>query len=135
MASLGAAASSLGAASLLSICINARYHISRSLSASILFPYIIEDAARFKTDRLVKLAQLLRIPALSTKPEDIVAAFSENIRQRLAKANLPARLKDLSVTIEQLALAAEDAGRLDIINNLPRSMTTDDLFGLIKLAY
>jgi len=34
-----------------------------------------------------------------------------------------------------LALAAEDAGKLDFINSLPRSMTSDDLFSLIKLAF
>ena len=53
----------------------------------------------------------------------------------MAKANLPTRLKDLSVSIEQLALAAEDAGKLEYANFLPRSMTSDDFFELIKAAY
>ena len=61
--------------------------------------------------------------------------FAENIRQRLAKANLPVRLKELSLSIEQLALAAEDAGQLDLVNTLQRSMSADDLFELIKQAY
>jgi alcohol dehydrogenase class IV len=146
MASLGSASSSLGAASLLALCINARYKISRSLVTSILLPYIIEDCAKFKTDRLAKLAQLLRIDpsaavtadtanAAAPTQEQLVEALAENMRQRLAKANLPARLKDLSVSIEQLALAAEEAGHLDLMNTLPRSMTSDDLFDLIKLAY
>ena len=50
-------------------------------------------------------------------------------------ANLPARLKDMSVTIEQLSLAAEDAGQLELINYLPRSTNADDLFDLIKQAF
>ena len=36
---------------------------------------------------------------------------------------------------EQLALAAEDAGQLDFISGLPRSMNADDLFDLIKQSY
>lgn len=135
MASLGGASSSFGVGTLLSLTINARFKISRSLVAAILFPYIIEDAGKFKGDRIAKLARIMRIVPEDTKGEDAVQAFAENIRQRIAKANLPARLKDLSVSIEDLALAAEDAGQLDIINSLPRSMTTDDLFDLIKLAY
>lgn len=134
MASLGSSCSSIGTASLLSMCINSRYKISRALVSSILFPYIIEDAANFKTDRVVKLAKLFQISSTDSSDE-IVSSFSDNIRQRLAKANLPTRLKDLSISIEQLALAAEDAGNLDLITSLPRSMTTDDLFDLIKLAY
>ncbi len=135
MASLASATSSIGVASLLALCINARYKTNRSLAAAILFPYIIEDCAQFKSDRVAKLTHLLNTAAENASPEECAKAFADNIRQRLAKANLPARLKDLNISIEQLALAAEDAGKLDYINSLPRSMTSDDLFSLIKLAY
>ena len=74
------------------------------------------------------------VPAEVTR-EDAVQAFADNIRQRLVQANLPVRLKDLSLSVEQLALIAEDASNLDIMNQLPRSMTADDLFDLLKLAY
>lgn len=135
LASLAAAVSSVGTSSLLSMTINARYKISRSLVTTILFPYMIEDAANYKAARLAKLAKIL-FPELKEKSDDdAIHSFAENVRQSIAKANLPARLKDLSVSLEQLALAAEDAGQLDIVNSLPKSMTSDDLFALIKLAY
>lgn len=135
LASLAAAVSSIGTSSLLSMTINARYKISRSLVTTILFPYMIEDAANYKAARLAKLAKIL-FPELKEKSDDdAIHSFAEDIRQAIAKANLPARLKDLSVSLEQLALAAEDAGQLDLVNSLPKSMTSDDLFALIKLAY
>ena len=135
MASLSAATSSIGIASLLSMCINARYKISRSLVTTILFPYMIEECAKFKADRIAILARKMNIATAEQSNEDAAHAFAENIRQRIAKANLPARLKDLSISLEQLALAAEDAGQLDIINSLPRSMNSDDLFAMIKTAF
>jgi len=135
MSSLGAASSSPGVGTLLALCINARFKISRSLITSILFPYIIEDTGRFKTDRIEKLAHIMHAVPDDMKGEEAVTGFAENIRQRLAKANLPARLKDLSISIEQLALAAEDAGQLELMTSLPRSMTADDLFDFIKTAY
>lgn len=135
LASLAAAVSSVGTSSLLSMTINARYKISRSLVTTILFPYMIEDAANYKAARLAKISKIL-FPELKEKSnDDAIHSFAENVRQSIAKANLPARLKDLSVSLEQLALAAEDAGQLDIVNSLPKSMTSDDLFALIKLAY
>lgn len=124
-----------GAASLLALAINARYKISHSIVASILFPYIIEDAAKYKSEKLAKVARILRIATEATTDEAAVASLAENIRNRLAMANLPTRLKDLSVSIEQLALCAEDVGNLELINSMPRSMTADDLFDLIKQAY
>lgn len=131
MASLATATSSLGVAGLLALCINARFKISRSLVTAILLPYVIEDYAKFKTEKVENIARAFHID----ESENIASAFAENMRQRLAKANLPSRLKELSISIEQLSLAAEDAGKLELINSLPRSMTSDDLFELIKLAY
>lgn len=136
---LGAAISSVGAASLLSLCINTRYHISRSLSTAILFPYIIEDTARFKQERVEKLAQLLQIKPDTAAGENaadaLIIAFEESIRQRIAKANLPARLKELSLSLERLAVTAGDAADLDLMAQLPRSMTADELFEFIKRAW
>lgn len=135
MASLGAASSAFGAASLLSLCINARFNISRSLSTNILFPYLLEDAAMCKAERLAKLSRIVRAAPAEASTEEAAAAFTEYVRQHLAKANLPTRLKDLGVTIEQLSLAIEDAGGLDFMNSLARSMTSDDLFTFIKQAF
>ena len=96
---------------------------------------MIEECAKFKADRIASLAKKMHIATDEQSNEEAAHAFAENIRQKIAKANLPARLKELSISLEQLALAAEDAGTLDIVNNLPRSMNSDDLFGLIKTAY
>ena len=136
LAGIASSASSFGPAGLLAMAINARFKISRSLVASILFPYVIEDCAKFKTDRVSEFAGFFGIEgAEGADSQGKAQTFADNIRQRMAKANLPTRLKDLSVSIEQLALAAEDAGKLEYANYLPRSMTSDDLFELIKAAY
>lgn len=135
MASIAAASSSIGVGTLLSMTMNARYKISKPLAASIMLPYVIEDALKFKVERLDKLAHFMRVVDDEVHDEDAAQAFAENIRQRLAQENMPARLKDLQLSMEQLALCAEDAGDTEIVNKLPRSMTKDDLFEVIKGAY
>lgn len=135
MASLAVSASSAGIASLLALAINARFKISRSLVASILFPYMIEEVAKFKADKIEKISRIFGAADENLSRNDAVQNFAESIRQKLAKANLPVRLKELNLTMEQLAVSAEDAGQLDIMTMLPRSMTTDELFELMKQAY
>jgi len=135
MASLAVATSCLGPASLLGLAIHSRYNISHSLIACILFPYMIEDIAKYKADKIASVAKILNIVDDSVSPEEAAAALASSIRHKIAQANLPSRLKDLSLSMEQLSLAAEDAGQLDLINGMARSMTADDLFELIKLAY
>ena len=133
--SLGAAASSVGVGSLLSLSIYSRYHKSKSLISSILLPVQLEDVSKFKLAKVEKLAHFLRTCPEETTGEDAAKQLTEYVRQRIAKAALPTRLKDLNLTIEQLSLPVEDIRAVNLINNLPRSMTTDDLFDFVKLAY
>ncbi|MCQ2575635.1 MAG: iron-containing alcohol dehydrogenase [Treponema sp.] len=135
MISIATASSSLGLSSLLAMGINSRYRLNKSLVSSILLSYSVEDAAQFKSARIEKCAHVMRIVPAEVKGPDAVKAFVDAIRQKIAMENLPARLKDLQLTIEQLSLAVEDVGQIDIVNKLPRSMTTDDIFDFIKLAY
>lgn len=135
MASLAAAISAPGLCSILAMALNVRYEISSSLGVAILFPYFIEDAASYKLSRIEKLARLFRVADENVSGIEAASAFAENIRMRLGKMNLPARLKDLGIEIEQLSLAVEDAGQLPLMSSLSRSMTSDDLFAFLKTAY
>ena len=135
MISLATASASLGLSSLISMGIYARYHKSKSLVSSILLPYALEDAANYKASRLDKIAHLLRTCPDDINGDEAVKSLIEYVRQKIAKYNLPTRLKDLNLTVENLSLAIEDVGSVDIVNELPRSMTTDDLFSFIKIAF
>jgi alcohol dehydrogenase len=135
MASLAAGCSSMGSASLIASAVHGRYKVSRALTTSILFPYMLEDAAKYKTTKIAQLARIFKVSTETSDDNAAVANFAENIRNRIALANLPARLKELSLTIDQLALAAEDAAQLEYVNSMPRAMTADDFFDIIKQAY
>ncbi len=135
MISLAASSSSLGMGTLLSLSVYSRYHKSKSLVSSILLPYAIEDATQFKVSKLEKLAHIIRACPKDITGDEAAKSLVEYARQKMALANLPTRLKDLNITIEQLSLAIEDISNVDLINNLPRSMTTDDLFSFVKLSY
>lgn len=135
IASLAVGASAIGTAGLLALCVNSRFKIPRAIITSILLPYIVADAANFKLDRVAKLARIFGVANENDDDAQAASILAETIRQKIAKANLPARLKDLNLQIEQLALAVEDASSLEFVNTLPRSMSSDNLFELIKAAY
>ena len=78
---------------------------------------------------------MLRAAPEEIKGEEAAKMLTEYVRQKIAKYSLPTRLKDLQLTVEQLSLAVEDISKINTINTLPRSMSTDDLFDFIKLAF
>lgn len=135
MASLAAASSAPGMCSLLALAINSRFKISTSLVVDVLLPFFLEDAGKYKSARILRMAQISRVADKDTSETDAVKALEENIRMRMAKINLPSRLKDLGISLEQLALAVEDAGQLSLMTGLSRSMTSDDLFAIVKAAF
>jgi len=135
MISLSVASSSAGLNSLLAMAINSRYRISKPLVASILLPYMIDDAAKYKCARIEKIASIMHCIPEGQSGEEAVKSFSDMIRQKIAAGNLPARLKDIQLSIEQLSLAVEDAGQTETVTSLPRSMSTDDIFEFVKSAY
>ncbi|MCR4789655.1 MAG: iron-containing alcohol dehydrogenase [Treponemataceae bacterium] len=135
MTSMGVAVSALGPASILALLLDGRYQIDSALSSVILLPYIIEDTAKYKIDRIVRIARIMKICEADTDDEGAKNALLEFIRSKLAENELPARLADLNVTIEQLAAIADNAGSMDIIDGFPKSMNSDDLFELLKQAF
>ena len=133
--SLAAACSSIGVGSGVSLAINARHKISRSLISTVMFPHMIEEIATYKTERLVKIVDLLKLDVHATTNSEKIAALTEFVRNRIALRNLPARLKDLSITMEQLGIVAENTAELAGMYSFSRSMTADDIFDMIKSAY
>ena len=135
IASLAAGTSSIGAATLLSLCINTRYEISSYLVCSILFPYMIEDAAKFKKDKISKITRIMGLYNQNKSEEECIQDLMDYLRQKLASNRLPTRLKELNLSLSQLSAVAEEAAELDLANKLPRSMSAEDLYDLIKKAY
>ncbi|ULQ58979.1 iron-containing alcohol dehydrogenase [Brucepastera parasyntrophica] len=135
MASIGVGVSSPGLITAVALACNARNKISMALVSSVLLPYMLEDAMRAKVDKIANIAKMLGIPDSGLAASDMAQAAVEDIRRRLALSGLPTRLKDLGLSIDHLASIVEDAIALDIMNYIPRAMSTDDLFDLIKQAY
>ena len=135
MASMGVAVSSPGVATAISLACNARYKTSTSLVCAVLLPYVMEDASRAKVDRIATIGKMLGVSGAGLDTADVAKAAIDDIRRRLALAGHPTRLKDLGLSIDQLVPVSEDAAALDVMNYIPRSLSSDDLFDLIKQAY
>lgn len=135
MASFSVGTGSLGVASLLALTINNRFNVGHPLVSSILLPSIIEYYGKFKTDQIVHFASIFIDFGEELSKEEKIKAFADFIREQMAKDNLPSRLKELSVPLETLALAVEDATKTEYTNFLPRAITNEELFELLKAAY
>ncbi len=136
LAAIGASASAPGLGSAISLAAGGKYRLASSLISTILLPHIINDAISSNLTKTVSVARMLG----ETMPEggdavELSKRGVEEIRRRLAEANLPTRLKDIDLTIESLVPVSEDAARLSFMNYIPHPMSSRDIFEIIKQAF
>ena len=136
LSAIGIAASAPGLGTAIALAAGGRYRISKSLIATILLPHVINDAISSSLSKTVAVARMLGETMLEGGDAAEVAKRGvEEIRRRLAEANLPIRLKDIDLTIESLVPVAEDAARLSFMNYTPRPLANYDIFEIIKQAF
>lgn len=135
LVSLATGLASIGPASLLALTIRTQYGIPRSLTTAIILPCMLEDLRSYKAEKIATISKQLGFAEQTSDTEEAITRLIEGIRQKMALMKLPTRLKELSLSMEELTVAVEDAGQLELINNMPRSMATGDLFTLMKSSF
>lgn len=135
LTAIGISCSSPGLGSAIALACAGRYNISSSVVGTILLPHILANAQTSNLDKVVRIGRMLGVETQGTDPLAVSQAAIEEIRRRLAQANLPTRLKDINLTMEQLIAVSEDAVSLSFMNYIPKPMRSDDVFELLKQAY
>lgn len=135
LTAIGISCSSPGLGSAIALACAGRYNISSSVVGTILLPHILANAQTSNLDKVVRIGRMLGVETQGSDPLAVSQAAIEEIRRRLAQANLPTRLKDINLTMEQLIAVSEDAVSLSFMNYIPKPMRSDDVFELLKQAY
>lgn len=135
LTAIGISCSSPGLGSAIALACAGRYNISSSVVGTILLPHIMMNAQTSNLDKLLKLGRMLDVDTRGVEPLAVAKTAIEEIRRYLVQANLPTRLTDIGLSIEQLVAISEDAVSLSFMNYIPKPMRSDDVFELLKQAY
>ena len=131
----GLAASSLGLGTALVLALNARFQVPKASLAAVVLPYILEWASKSRLEKVAALAPLLGEDVSDLTTAESAVKAVESVRTRLGLLKIPSRLKDFDLELERLVETAEHARTLDMTNYLPRTVSTDDVFDIMKTAY
>jgi alcohol dehydrogenase class IV len=132
---LGLITSKLGIGSALSFAINARFLAPKSWVSTILLPYVMEFAVNVRGDRLVEIARLLGEDVKGLPPVEAPAKAIEAVRRIIASLNLPTRLREFDLSLDEMIEVAGAARSYDMMNYLPRVVSTEDVYEMIKSAF
>jgi len=132
---LGLATSKLGIGSALSFALNSRFMVPKSWVSTILLPYVLEFAVNVRGDRIGQIGRLLGEEVGDASSVEAPTQTIEAVRRIISSLGLPTRLREFDLTLDEMIEVAGVARSFDMMNYLPRVVSTEDIYELIKSAF
>jgi alcohol dehydrogenase class IV len=123
-----------------------------------LIPHIVDNIGSVRPEKLAKLAfslgeslddealhyvsthggESLGTVAVTVKelsPPQLAARISSAVRRLIGVLDLPARLRDFDLPLDEMGEIAEIAAAMDMASSSPVPFSSDEVFDLIKQAF
>jgi alcohol dehydrogenase len=135
LSAMGLTTSKLGIGSALSFAINAKFMAPKSWVSTILLPYVLDFAVNVRGDRIAQVARLLGEDISDAAPVEAPVRAIEAVRRIISTLALPGRLREFDLTLDEMFEVAGVARSFDMMNYLPRVVSTEDIYEMIKSAF
>ncbi|SIQ73617.1 alcohol dehydrogenase [Alkalispirochaeta americana] len=135
MTALALAVTGQGAGGALAYGINARFSLPKSWVASIFLPHVVETLSTQNVEKAARVAAALGEPLEGISPAGDAPRAARGIRKLVSHLDLPARLRDLDVTLDELSHCAEQVADFDMLAHVPGGAGVQELQRLVSAAY
>jgi len=135
LASLGLTISKSGVGTALAYAINGSFMVPKSWVSSIMLPHVMEFYSGIASEKLTAVARYLGEEVDDEAPVEGAGRAVEAVRRIIGSLGLPTRLRDFDLNLDDMVDIAGIARNFDMMNYLPRSISAEDLYELIKSAY
>lgn len=137
LTALGLTMSKQGIGAALAYSINGRFMVPKSWISSILLPHVMEYSINSSTEKLARIGILMGEESGSENESSVDRAANgiEAVRRLIGSLGLPVRLRDCDLELDDMIDIAGTARSYDMMNYLPRAISTEDLYELVKIAY
>lgn len=116
--------------------IGAVLHCSHGAGNGLLLPYVMRFNLPACPEKFAKIATLLGVSTAGLSPEAAGAAGIAAIEKLRARIGIPARIRELGGTADQLPTFAAKAFAIKRLRDVnPRPATQDDLLGILQAAW
>jgi len=132
---LGLSMSKQGIGSALAYALNSKLMVPKSWLATILFPSVIEFSINTSSEKIVPIAKLLGEDIEGTSSIDASKKAVEALRRLIGTLQLPTRLRDFDLNLDDMVDITTAARSFDMMNYLSRMASDEELYEIIKQAY
>jgi alcohol dehydrogenase len=135
LTALGLAMSSTGIGTALSYAINARLMVPKSWIAAIMIPHVLEFNSSSSVEKIAHIGRLTGVDVEDLSVVDGANKTIESFRTLISSMELPGRLRDFDLQLDDMVDVVEMAHSFEMINYLPRTVSSEDLYDIVKSAF
>lgn len=135
LAAMGLSVTGQGLGGALAYGINARFNLPKSWVAAILLPHVIDHLITRNPEKAVLVAATLGESLEGINASTDAPRAARAIRKLVSRLDLPARLRDLDVTLDELSHCAEQVADFEMLGGVPGGAGVNELQRLISAAY
>jgi alcohol dehydrogenase len=132
---MGLSTTGQGMGGALAYAINVRFNLPKSWVAGILLPHVVDVLTPRNLEKAARIAGALDEPIGGIIAADDAPRAARGIRKLLSQLDLPTRLRDLDVTLDELSSVAEVAAEFGWLSGVPGGATIAELQQLVAAAY
>lgn len=119
----------------LAYMINSAFNVPKSWVAMVLLPHILDQYAVIKSERCAKIADALGEDISGVQSEQAAPMAAVSVRRILSRMDMPTRLRDLNLSLEDLAQIAPAAAAFPLNAHCGLSLDEPQIYNLIKKAF
>ena len=135
LTAIGLTMSKSGVGTALAYAINGNFMVPKSWISSIMLPHVMEFYSGIASEKLNRVAGFLGEDVDEAAPVEGAGRAVEAVRRIIGSLGLPTRLRDFDLNLDDMVDIASIARNFDMMNYLPRSISAEDLYELVKSSY
>ena len=132
---MGLSTASQGIGGTLSYMINATFHVPKSWIAMVLLPHILDTYESRNEQRLCDIADAMGENISGLQTTKAISLAAATVRRSLAKLELPSRLRDFDLSLEELYTICDAAADFPLNENCGLELDSSAICELIKKAF
>ncbi|MFP4329539.1 MAG: iron-containing alcohol dehydrogenase [Spirochaetaceae bacterium] len=135
LTAMGLSQSDQGVGGAISYAVNSRFEVPKSWVATVLLPHILETHVAHRAEKLGSISAALGEPVDGIMPEEDAQRSVRAVRRMLGMIELPTRLRDLDLSMDDLAELSEGVADTEMARKAALSFSADRITQLLKTAF
>ncbi|MFP4427170.1 MAG: iron-containing alcohol dehydrogenase [Spirochaetaceae bacterium] len=135
LTAMGLSQSEQGVGGAISYAVNSRFEVPKSWVATVLLPHVLETHVSHRAEKLSDISAALGETVDGIMPEEDAQRSVRAVRRMLGMIELPSRLRDLDLSMDDLAELSGIVADTDMARKAALSFSTERIAQLLKTAF